>query len=131
MSWLSSSGARRDRTVLQFDDATGVPPMEPPWWRDVVGDDQFIAVTLNQFGDQAAAADRAALLARQLVEVSRCTGAAIVLVPHVGDLGASGSRRRHGPGHRRRRGRSAGAAGRARCQPRTGRLDRRLAPSSS
>jgi polysaccharide pyruvyl transferase WcaK-like protein len=79
-------GAPRDRTVLQFDDATGVPPTEPPWWREVAGDHQFIAVTLNQIGDLAAAQGSVALLARQLGEVSRSTGATVVLVPHVGDL---------------------------------------------
>lgn len=79
-------GAPPDRTVLQFDDATGLAPVEPPWWRDVAGDGPFIAVTVNQIGEAAAAADIAALLAQQLVEVSRLTGAAIVLVPHVGDL---------------------------------------------
>lgn len=79
-------GARRDRTVLQFDDATGVLPVEPPWWRDVAGDVPFIAVTVNQLGDASTAEDTAALLGRQLAEVSRRTGAAIVIVPHVGDL---------------------------------------------
>lgn len=82
-------GAPRGRTVLQFDDATGVPAAEPPWWREVAGDRQFIAVTLNQLGDPTAAEGSVALLARQLVEVSRCTGATVVIVPHVGDL--------HGP----------------------------------
>ena len=82
-------GAPRDRTVLQFDDATGVSPAEPPWWREVVGDHEFIAVTLNPLGDPTDAEGSVALLAGQLVEVSRCTGAAIVIVPHVGDL--------HGP----------------------------------
>ena len=82
-------GSPRDRTVLQFDDATGVPPQEPPWWRDVARDGQFIAVTLNQLEDPGADDGIVGLLARQLVEVSRCTGAAVVIVPHVGDL--------HGP----------------------------------
>ncbi len=79
-------GAPPNRTVLQFDDAVGVRPAEPPWWREVASDAPVIAVTVNQLGDMQNAQGTAALVGRQLAEVSRLTGAAVVIVPHVGDL---------------------------------------------
>lgn len=79
-------GAPRDRTVLQFDDGAGVRPSEPPWWRGVAGDGPFIAVTLNPLGHPLLGEDVAVRLARELVAISRATGATIVMTPHVGDL---------------------------------------------
>ncbi|HEY0873115.1 MAG TPA: polysaccharide pyruvyl transferase family protein, partial [Vicinamibacterales bacterium] len=79
-------GAPRDRTVMQFDDATGVSPIEPPWWRDVIGDRDVIAVTLNRLWNAGDPEGSVAFIARQLVDVSRHTGATIVFVPHLGDL---------------------------------------------
>ena len=79
-------GVPRDRIALQFDDAVGVPGIEPPGLSDIAGDGAFIAVTINELGDISHGQGIVPLLARQLVELSRRTAATIVLVPHVGDL---------------------------------------------
>lgn len=82
-------GVPLDRIALQFDDAVGVAGVEPPGLSDITGGGDFIAVTLNELGDIAHGHGIVPLLARQLVELSRRTSAAIVLVPHVGDLDGS------------------------------------------
>ncbi len=79
-------GAQPERTHLQFDEAISLEGVEPHRSSEIVGDGQFIAVTLNQLGDLSDPARIVPKLAAQLAELSRCTGAAVVLVPHVGDL---------------------------------------------
>lgn len=78
-------GVPADRARLQFDDANGVRPEMPAWWPASGVQDPFIAVTCNPFADVESAGGVGALLGQQLAEISRRTGAGIVLVPHVGD----------------------------------------------
>jgi len=83
-------GAPPERTALQFDDAIGLEGVEPHRSSEIVGDGPFIAVTLNQIGHLSDAAGVVPMFAAQLAELSRQTGAAVVLVPHVGDLDGAG-----------------------------------------
>jgi polysaccharide pyruvyl transferase WcaK-like protein len=82
-------GVPPGRLVLQFDDAIGLDEAEPDHSAEIVGDGEFIAVTLNQLDDLADPAGIVPKFATQLAELARSTGAAVVLVPHVGDLGGA------------------------------------------
>ncbi|MEO8482226.1 MAG: polysaccharide pyruvyl transferase family protein [Acidobacteriota bacterium] len=79
-------GGRPDRTFLQFDDAIGVSGVEPAGASAIVGDAPFIAVTLNRLADASDTAGIVPRLASELRSLHRATGAAVVLVPHVGNL---------------------------------------------
>ena len=79
-------GAQSERTALQFDDAIALEGVEPQRSSEIVGDGPFIAVTLNQLGDVSDPNGVVPKLAAQLTELGRCTGATVVIVPHVGDL---------------------------------------------
>ena len=82
-------GVQPGRLVLQFDDAIGLDEVEPPRSSEIVGDGEFIAVTLNQLDDLSDPAGIVPKFAAQLAELGQSTGAAVVLVPHVGDLGGA------------------------------------------
>ncbi len=72
-------GVPDDRIALGGDDAAALAGEQPPAAGLIPG--PFIAVTLNDLGGTALAA-----VAAQLAELSHRTGAAVVLVPHVGQL---------------------------------------------
>ena len=82
-------GAQSERTALQFDEAIALEGVEPERSAEIVGDGPFIAVTLNQLGDISDPNGVVPKFAAQLAELGRCTSAAVVLVPHVGDLGGA------------------------------------------
>ena len=82
-------GVQPGRLVLQFDDAIGLDEVEPPRSSEIVGDGEFIAVTLNQLDDLSDPAGIVPKFAAQLAELGQSTGAAVVLVPHVGNLGGA------------------------------------------
>jgi polysaccharide pyruvyl transferase WcaK-like protein/glycosyltransferase involved in cell wall biosynthesis len=83
-------GVPPERAILQFDDAIGLDGLAPDRGPEIVGDGPFIAVTLNGI-DYAADPALVPQLAAQLAELGRQTAAAVVLVPHVGDVdGAEG-----------------------------------------
>lgn len=84
-------GVSADCAVLQFDDAMGVRAEPPGWWAETGVNGPFIAVTCNLLGDLDGVGDAANAIGRLLAEVSRRTGAAIVIVPHVGDLPVPGA----------------------------------------
>jgi polysaccharide pyruvyl transferase WcaK-like protein len=79
-------GSPPERTALQFDEAISLEGVEPHGSAEIVGDGPFIAVTLSPIGDVSDPARIVPKLAAQLAELGRATGAAVVLVPHVGDL---------------------------------------------
>ena len=96
-------GVQPERLVLQFDDAIGLEEVEPHRSAEIVGDGEFIAVTLNQLGDLSDPAGIVPKFAAQLAELGRSTGRRRgARAARRRSRWRSGSRRRHG--HRRDRG---------------------------
>jgi polysaccharide pyruvyl transferase WcaK-like protein len=79
-------GLQSERAALQFDEAIRLEGVEPRRSVEIVGGRPFIAVTVNQLADVSDPARIVPKLAAQLAELGRSTGAAVLLVPHVGDL---------------------------------------------
>lgn len=79
-------GVPAERAALQFDEAIRLAGVEPQRSAAIVGGGPFIAVTLNPLGDVSDPSRIVPKLAAQFAELCRCTGVAVVLVPHVGDL---------------------------------------------